>query len=100
MEERKFFQIPESVYERDGPFHEFKQDASVISVELANGQTIDGLLVLYPNYIARVRDHESLPFEVSSIVRAFQTERDMEIRKCADWYEIAHPWDGHGSTET
>lgn len=90
---RKFFQIPQNIYDRDGPFEEFKQDVSIVSVELDTGDIVDGLMVLYPNYFARVRDHAALPFDTSSIVRAFQTADDLDVRNCAYWYELPHPWD-------
>jgi hypothetical protein len=36
MEAREYYQIPQRIYDRDGPFQEFKQDGAIISVELGN----------------------------------------------------------------
>ena len=87
-------ELPEEVFERDGPFDEFKQDASIISVELNNGEEYGGVLVLYPNYIIAVEHHKTIPFDPRQIVRAFQTENDRMNRTTSvgNWTIWSHPW--------
>jgi hypothetical protein len=93
----KYLTIPEAVLRRDGPFEEFKQDAAMVSVELADGRQFHHLLVLYPNYIIAMKDHSVLPFDPADIVRAFQTERDRKIRSSSSWTFWPHPWSEPGA---
>jgi len=87
-----FLVIPESVYNRDGPFDEFKQDASIISVETIDGRTFSGILVLHPNYIIAMQGQKMIPFDPSTIIIAFQTDEDKKTRSRSDWTFWKHPW--------
>lgn len=84
--------IPEKVFDRDGPFKEFKQDASIISVELENGEVYSGILVLYPNYIISMKSNDTLPFDPKKIKKAFQTKTDLKTRSKSDWKFWKSPW--------
>jgi len=87
-----FLVLPESVYKRDGPFDEFKQDASIISVETVDGKVFSGILILYPNYIVAMRGQDIIPFDPAMIDRAFQTDADKKTRSSSDWTLWKHPW--------
>ena len=77
--------MPMAVIERHGPFQEFKQDGSMVSVELADGRHFTGILVVYPNTIAAMAGHATLPFEPSDIVRVYQTAEDSLRRSSSNW---------------
>jgi len=74
-----------AVVERDGPFDEFKQDGSMVSVELADGRHFTGILVVYPNCIAAMDGHDVLPFDPLQIIRAYQTAEDFRRRSSSSW---------------
>lgn len=77
--------IPWDIVERDGPFEEFKQDGAVVSVELADGRTYGGVLLVYPNEIWAMDGYSELPFDPQSIKRIFQTEHDLADRSKSSW---------------
>jgi hypothetical protein len=79
------YEIPPAIVERDGPFSEFKQNASIVSVELADGCTVDQVLLIAPNEVWAVRDNDHMPFNPAQVVRVFQTPRDLETRTTSDW---------------
>ena len=91
-DQKQYLMIPQEVFDRDGPFDEFKQDAAIISVELNNGSQFSGVLVLYPNYIIAMKSYDTLPFDPENIVRAFQTEEDQRTRSKSTWTFWEHPW--------
>ena len=73
------------IVERDGPFHEFKQDASFVTVELKDGAKVDGVLLLYPNYVIAVEGCTDLPFSPADVVKAYQTNEDLKRRSKPSW---------------
>lgn len=77
--------IPLAIVERDGPFREFKQDASIVSLELADGRTLGRVLLVYPNEIWAVDGKDELPFDPAQVVRAFQTADDLATRSSSEW---------------
>lgn len=92
MEARQYYQIPQDIYERDGPFEEFKQDGAIVSVELEDGRVFPGVVVLFPNYIISVEGCSDLPFDPRGVVRVLQTEQDISKRSKSDWVWFPHPW--------
>ncbi|WP_136063086.1 hypothetical protein [Pontiella sulfatireligans] len=91
-DQTEYLMIPQIVFDRDGPFEEFKQDASIISVELENGKKFSSILVLYPNYIIAMESFDKLPFDTKKIIRAFQTKADLKKRSKSTWTFWDHPW--------
>lgn len=91
MKEATYLTLPEAVLRRDGPFVEFKQDASIISIELADGRQFHHLLIVYPNFIVAMKDHSALPFAPPEIVRAFQTKEDRKMRSTVGWTFWRYP---------
>jgi hypothetical protein len=79
------YEIPPDLVARDGPFAEFKQNASIVSVELADGHTVGQVLLIYPNEVWAVQGSDHMPFDTRHIVRVFQTPRDLETRTTSDW---------------
>jgi hypothetical protein len=79
------YEIPMSLVRRDGPFAEFKQDGSIISVELKNGQVFTGILLVYPNHIAAMDGQSVLPFKPSDVARVFQSDNDLQRRSSSTW---------------
>jgi len=78
------------VAQLNGPFEEFKQGASIVTVELQNGNLYERVIVLYPNYVIAVAGKTELPFKPSQVVRVSQAES--KNRKFKDsvwcfWYE-------------
>ena len=94
MEAREYYQIPQRIYDRDGPFQEFKQDGAIISVEIDDGRVFSGVVVLFPTYIISVDGYSDLPFDPRGVVRVFQTEQDLNRRSKSDWVWFPHPWSG------
>ena len=76
----KQLEIPNNIVERDGPFNEFKQDASFVTVELKDGSKIDGVLLLDAKYVIAVEGHNDLPFSPNNVVKAYQTKDDLNKR--------------------
>jgi hypothetical protein len=83
--QEQHYELPCGVFERDGPFDEFKQDAAFVTVELTDGRQFAGVLLLYPNQIIAVQDYDRIPFDPSTIVRAYQTSADLQRRSRSDW---------------
>ncbi|RUO66448.1 hypothetical protein CWI77_08530 [Pseudidiomarina planktonica] len=61
--------IDEKIIQRDGPFVEFKQDTSVVSVKLASGEEYPQILLLYPNKIIGMKGAAKLSFYPSLVTR-------------------------------
>ncbi|WP_404409098.1 hypothetical protein LG272_01230 [Pseudidiomarina marina] len=70
---------------RDGPFDEFKQDVSVVSVELKSGEQFHQILLMYPNEIIGMKGMSSLPFAVKEVNKVFQTKDDLSTRADMSW---------------
>jgi hypothetical protein len=79
------YEIPMDVIRRYGPFEEFKQNGSIVSVELANGRTIHKVLLVYPNEVFSVQGEKEMPFNPNEVVRVFQTEEDLVTRSSSSW---------------
>lgn len=79
------YEIPMDVIHRYGPFDEFKQNGSIVSVELANGKIIHKVLLVYPNEVFSVQDEKEMPFDSGEVVRVFQTEEDLATRSSSNW---------------
>lgn len=92
MEENQYYQIPDEVFDRDSPFEEFKQDASIVSVILEDDREFSGVLVLYPNYIISVKGYDSMPFDPKNIIKVFQSTVDLQTRSESSWVYYPHPW--------
>jgi hypothetical protein len=73
------------IIERDGPFEEFKQDASIVSIRLLNSVVVENVLLLYPNIVAAIKGQSKLTFNHSQIEAVFQTESDLKVRSKSDW---------------
>jgi hypothetical protein len=80
----KMYLDPE-IIKRDGPFDEFKQDVSIVSVELNSGEKFHQILLLYPNEVIGVKGMDSLPFSLSEVKRVFQTKEDRTNRADMSW---------------
>jgi hypothetical protein len=84
-------EIPMSVIDKCGPFHEFSQDASMVSIELKNGVTITGVLIVYPNYIGAIEGEDDLMFSPNEVVKVFQTPEDLKKRSKSSWSWLYDP---------
>ena len=82
-----------SVIEKFGPFHEFAQDASMVSIELKNGNIISGVLIVYPNYVGAIEGENDLIFSPKEVTRVFQTEEDLKKRTKSNWSWLYNPRD-------
>lgn len=80
-----------SVIDKYGPFHEFAQDASMVSVELKNGEILSGVLIVYPNYIGAIEGKDDLVFSPKDVVKVFQTEEDLKKRSKSSWSWLYDP---------
>jgi len=79
------YEIPLEVINRFGPFEEFHQDGSMVSVELSNGKIINKVLLIYPNAVFAVQGEDKMPFDVKDVVTVFQTTDDLATRSSSDW---------------
>jgi hypothetical protein len=79
------YEIPPVVIERCGPFEEFKQDGAIVSVQLANGNIVNRVLLVYPNEVWAVQGADAMPFDPEQVVRVFQTPEDLNTRSSSDW---------------
>jgi len=80
-----------SVIEKYGPFQEFSQDASMVTVELKNGRIVTGVLVVYPNYIGAIEGEADLVFSPKDVVKVFQTPEDLKKRSKSSWSWLYDP---------
>ena len=81
----KQLEMPLEVVERDGPFTVFKKDASFVTVTLSDGKKINGVLLLYPNYVIAVEGETKLSFSPSNVTEVAQTEEDLVKKSTSDW---------------
>ena len=79
------FEISLDIISRDGPFEEFKQDASIVTIELSSGETISNVFLLYPNKILAIKGYSKLPFKLSNIARVYQGAQDLKTRSSSNW---------------
>ena len=79
------YESPRDVINRFSPFKEFKQDGSIVSVELVCGKVIDKVLLIYPNQVFSVQGETQMPFNPKEVVRVFQTEIDLATRTSSNW---------------
>ena len=82
---KSLYEIPKSILEQFGPFVEFKQDGAFVSVDLSDGRTYSGILLVSPNWIAAMEGYETLPFDPAFIVRVYQTATDLKRRSSSSW---------------
>jgi hypothetical protein len=92
LRQQKYFQIPQEIFDRDGPFDEFTQDAAIVTIELKEGKKFGGVLVLYPNYIIGMKGMKEIPFDPAEIHRVYQSEEDQRMRTDPSWTIWDHPW--------
>ncbi len=78
-------EIPIDIAQANGPFEEFKQDVSIVTVTLSNGTVYERVLVLYPNYVIAVADSEMLPFKPSEVVVVHQGSKESCRFKDFNW---------------
>ncbi len=81
----KDLQIPMSVAQSNGPFEEFKQDVSIVSIKTKNGESFERVMLLYPNYVIAVADHNELPFDPSSVVEVTQAPKKLRRHQDSNW---------------
>ena len=79
------YKIPIEVIDRFGPFDEFKQGGSIVSVELADGRIVEQVLLVYPNEVWAVRGSDRMSFDPKNVVRVFQTPTDLATRTTSEW---------------
>jgi hypothetical protein len=79
------YHIPLELVKRYGPFTEFKADASIVSVELASGEIIGQVLLIYPNQVLAIYNKSEMEFDPNSVVRVFQSEEDLKTRTSTSW---------------
>jgi hypothetical protein len=87
----KQLEIPKLIFERDGPFKEFRSNLSYITVELQDGAKVKGVYLLYPNYVIGVEGCDELPFQPADVVKAYQTTEDVnkrDVTSCKHWYDV------------
>jgi hypothetical protein len=77
--------IDEAIILRDGPFAEFKQDVSIVDIELTSGKMFKNILILYPNQIIGMEGSKKLPFEPKDIKKVFQDNNDLKRRGDKSW---------------
>jgi hypothetical protein len=78
-----------TIVERDGPFSEFKQNGAIVTVELADGRTIERVLLVYPNEVWAVQGSDRMPFDPRQVVKVFQTPGDLGTRITSEWMFFA-----------
>ncbi len=79
------YKIPIEIVNLFGPFIEFKQNGSIVSVELESGQIISQVLLIYPNEVLAIQGCKAISFDPGTVVKIFQTETDLETRTTSDW---------------
>lgn len=86
-------EIPMSIIDKCGPFHEFAQDASMVTVELNNGAIISGVLIVFPNYVGSIEGEDALIFSPKDVLNIFQTQDDFKKRSRSNWSWLYNPGD-------
>jgi hypothetical protein len=83
-------EIPKDIAQLNGPFEEFKQDVSIVTVKLQNGIVYERVMLLYPNYVIAVADKTVLPFsplEVVAVSQADNINREFKDSNWCYWYD-------------
>ena len=83
-------EIPKDVAQSNGPFEEFKQDVSIVTVKLQSGNVYERVMLLYPNYVIAVAGEKELPFkpsEVTHVSQAQSQERKFKDSNWCFWYD-------------
>ena len=81
----KELEAPKGIAQLNSPFEEFKQDVSIVTVRLRNGDLYERVMLLYPNYIIAIAECEELPFKPSEIVEIFQAPQKQRRHKDSNW---------------
>ena len=81
----KDLKIPMSVAQSNGPFEEFKQDVSIVSIKTQDGKLFERVMLLYPNYVIAVAEYEKLTFDPSSVVEVTQATKKLRRHKDSNW---------------
>ena len=84
-------EIPISVIDKCGQFHEFAQGTSMVTVELKGGKIITGVVLVYPNYIGAIVGEDDLVFSPKDVVKVFQTPVDLKKRSKSSWSWLYDP---------
>lgn len=79
------------IIEKYGPFDEFAKDASMVTVELKNGEIVSGVLIIYPNYVGAIEGMNDLVFSPKDVVRIYQTDEDLRKRSKSSWTWLYDP---------
>ena len=86
-------EIPMDIAQVNGPFEEFKQDVSIVTVTLADESVFERVMVLYPNYVIAVAEHHKIPFNPSDVVGVHQEARRLQRFKDSSWVYWYNPSD-------
>ena len=78
-------QIPMNVAQKNGPFEEFKQDVSIVTVKTTDGRYFERVMLLYPNYVIAVAGYNQLPFDPSSIIEVIQAPQKLRKHNDSNW---------------
>lgn len=78
-------EIPMDIAQKNGPYEEFKQDVSIVTIKTLDGQHFERVMLLYPNYVIAVAEQDRLPFEPSSVVEVTQAPSAMRKHKDSKW---------------
>ena len=81
----KELEIPINIVERDGPFDEFKQNVSFVTIILNDGNKVGGVLLMYPNHVIAIDGETELTFFPSKVTKIIQTEKDLKKRSASNW---------------
>ena len=83
-------EIPKDIAQKNGPFEEFKQDVSIVTVKLKDGSVFERVMLLYPNYVIAVAGKDKLPFkpsEVTYVSQAKNKDRKFKDSTWCFWYD-------------
>jgi hypothetical protein len=86
--------IPKEVALERAPFEEFKQDLSIVNVQLSDGSVFKNVMLLYPNIVIAVAGSESLPFNPKQVVNVSQSPQKLRRFKDFTWSY----WHSHNAT--
>jgi len=79
------YHFPHEVIERDGPFHQFAKDASIVTVEMNDGTIYSPVVLVCPDLVGAMPDVSKLPFDPSQVSRISQTPENLSQRSSSDW---------------
>ncbi|NVK25973.1 MAG: hypothetical protein HWE10_13685 [Gammaproteobacteria bacterium] len=78
-------EIPIDIAQKNGPYKEFKQDVSIVTVKTLDGCSFERVMLLYPNYVIAVAEQDRLPFKPSSVVEVTQAPQVMRKHNDSNW---------------